>query len=496
MSDTQVGSGAPAPDYNQQANYAQKAPPGAGAGGEKTAQLQEKQGKAAENMAELTQKIAELQDEINSGNATTAKGQAKQQQKLANLTEQFEAAAQELKSLTDELSTQVEAEYGDAGGVKGKGQSSPALGTDSIQSHGEPSTEQATAKATSAGWATMSPTTLDTVMNGDPVLTGTKNVASLPKGPEGTGNPWFSPNPMATFFICFSKLMDMQKELSLLGSKLAILAMQTTKEIGTMQKEMTISAGQAEAKQHFFGAAVALGQAAISSAQLGASVYAMRAASTRMDKTIDDANSNFTKAEGEFNPAELKGYKDAKQAVPKQQQEIEQMQQKQIELNSKKDTPEVIQQRTENKKQLDIKTDEQKQHQATIDKFEGKDDPAQKAKFDEYHKAKIKHEEITTGAFTTYIQDRSTRVIIFNNAMDVLKNTMEGFKETASGIFTLERTVYQGQAEYYGAMTQIISRGIDMGQKTYDEANQFFFALCDFLTKLSDQELQAFSGKG
>ena len=87
-----------------------------------------------------------------------------------------------------------------------------------------------------------------------------------------TGNPFFDPNPMVTFFTVYAMMMQLMKFMSYVAAKLAVTEMLGIKETGLAQAAATLEAGKAQAKADFIQAALSGLQAAATGAQLIVSV--------------------------------------------------------------------------------------------------------------------------------------------------------------------------------------------------------------------------------
>ncbi|MCE5316763.1 MAG: hypothetical protein LLG04_05290, partial [Parachlamydia sp.] len=91
-------------------------------------------------------------------------------------------------------------------------------------------------------------------------------------GPAGTGNPFFKPNPMVTFFTTFLTLLQTMKWLQKVATKLTVIQMQGIKDTGLAQAAATLEAGKAQARADRAQGVLSAIQGAFSFAQLAASV--------------------------------------------------------------------------------------------------------------------------------------------------------------------------------------------------------------------------------
>lgn len=68
-----------------------------------------------------------------------------------------------------------------------------------------------------------------------------------PEGPEGTGNPFFNPNPMTAFFIGFFSVLQLMKWNNVVATKMASEEMNVMMETAKADAAATIKAGNAAA---------------------------------------------------------------------------------------------------------------------------------------------------------------------------------------------------------------------------------------------------------
>lgn len=125
-------------------------------------------------------------------------------------------------------------------------------------------------------YATLSQSQLDGADPTQPRLSDVRSRAatgSLPGGPSGTGNPFFKPNPMVTFFTAFMTLMQAMKWLQKVATKLTVIQMQGVKDTGLAQAAATLEAGKAQARADRAQGILSAIQGAFSFAQLGASIH-------------------------------------------------------------------------------------------------------------------------------------------------------------------------------------------------------------------------------
>lgn len=145
----------------------------------------------------------------------------------------------------------------------------------SVQANETKSKDQAHNIASGFRYATLSQSQLDGADPTQPRVTDAKLRAatgSLPGGPSGTGNPFFRPNPMVTFFTAFMNLLQVMKWLQKVATKLTVIQMQGVKDTGLAQAQATLNAGKAQAAADRAQGIVSAIQAGFTGVQLVGSI--------------------------------------------------------------------------------------------------------------------------------------------------------------------------------------------------------------------------------
>lgn len=99
------------------------------------------------------------------------------------------------------------------------------------------------------------------------------HASNPPSGPQGTGNPFFNVNPMATFFGEFLKMMAMQKQMQLATNKLAVTDSKLIMDLAKSQANAIIKEADAQATSLEKQAIASFVQAGLGGLQLLGSVY-------------------------------------------------------------------------------------------------------------------------------------------------------------------------------------------------------------------------------
>lgn len=124
-------------------------------------------------------------------------------------------------------------------------------------------------------YATLSHQQLEGADSKNPIPTDPKGHVLLnnpPPGPGGTGNPFFSPNPMTTFFEVFTMLDQLMGYLMKVAAKLTVIDMEATKDTGLAAANATLQAGEAAAKSDFTQGILSIIQGVVTVGMLASSV--------------------------------------------------------------------------------------------------------------------------------------------------------------------------------------------------------------------------------
>ncbi len=148
--------------------------------------------------------------------------------------------------------------------------------------------------------AILNPNDLKELKPDDPFLVGDKNTSAPPAGAHGTGNPFFSPNPMVSFFISFQSMMQIMKEISMVAAKLSYMETLQIKETGKEQANAELEAGKAQYKADMTQAYLSIAMGALGAANavvMARTFFRARGAINQQEKKLEtDTNLAEKKA--------------------------------------------------------------------------------------------------------------------------------------------------------------------------------------------------------
>jgi len=166
------------------------------------------------------------------------------------------------------------------------------------------------AKAAGMHRATLSPTQYDRATPGDPQIAGTKGfmVSMPPAGATGTGNPFFNGNPMAAFFRATFNIIQLEKFITQVATKLATSEINLIQETAKAEAGAIMQAGQAEynaeMKQAWISgitAGIAFASVGVTGGMFLKSKMAQGLVKKETEKAVTQAESDVNKVETTMN---------------------------------------------------------------------------------------------------------------------------------------------------------------------------------------------------
>ncbi len=170
-------------------------------------------------------------------------------------------------------------------------------------------------KAYGFAHATFSPTELDQMQPGHPALLGHKGEvqSSPPKGSQGTGNPFFNPNPMVAFFTAFFSMLQVMKEIAMLSAKLNSMETRVIKETGKAQAQAALEQGKAAYNSDMKQAYMSIGQAGLAGAnavmQVGLFAHSAMSVTSQADEMSQAKNKTETALSNKEDEVSVEGAK-------------------------------------------------------------------------------------------------------------------------------------------------------------------------------------------
>lgn len=455
---------------------------------------------------------AEQQEEAHSGDGVTAKGKKR--------------GADVLES-QGKMQKTGHAKSIHAGKSVGGTQTQGADQTTETQSpHATDTIQKAQADPSQTGrnaqWSKMNEPTLNKVMNGEPVLTPTEHNGFLPDGSSGTGNRFFAPSIMTAVVFYLSKVMQADKFLAWSATQQAINSEHEILAVAKDQQEQALIEGRAQANSYIAQGVSNLVQAGMSAIQVGASLkatsQAMKESTMAMQserEAMDEAEkaaggketiNKYNKSQSQVQKAqkEIAAIKEEKDLLTKRENELDKIDS--VERDAHK--TQINDRRMRLKQQEQIAQKNLAEHKEQLDLLD-KGPAGQPAKGAEGVVKDANGKDMN--AVQHYNQKRQQFAISqWNQTRDIM-NTAQGktawvMAATQGGShlaeamskffmakFALDESIAKGQQHLDSAQLQILLKGLDADLKMHEDEAQQFFAICDFIIKLTDSNKQSFN---
>ncbi len=443
------------------------------------------------------------------------------QQNLGDSSQQWAAASHHGKMDKAQKSGSVATEP-----VAKKGEASPkkVLEQDSITSannleEGTLKDKEEARKAGGLQYATLSQPELDRSEPNHPKLLSQKGqlAANPPTGPTGTQNPFLNPNPMVAFFTSYLKMLQVQKEITAVSSKMAYNDILMVKALAKDQAAATIEAGKAQAEADTKQAYMSFASAGVSFGMAGATAglwaksarekSAEEAATAKGNqeadklgeveqqsntKQIKELETQIANKEKMLNPKSIKV-----EQIESETQEMEKIGNRESKGKEKLtntneevgiDTAiknEKATKKNKEEKEIDL-ADSLKQDQTKLDKLKAKNDKLPKEKG--IRDAQLNAERLRSSG--QRIQNAPSMMV-----MQAIIGQGGGMQQLIQGLQGLAKAKGEGDAAYYNAQAQqaaafekmIETAGnsaVQNEQDAYTQADELMKAL----QKMSDQE--------
>lgn len=148
-------------------------------------------------------------------------------------------------------------------------------------------------------------------------------------GNAGNGNPFLAPNPLVAFFITFTELSNILRELTMAQEQINLIEMSIINDLASGEAAQILTAAEAEKNMYYASAASSFAEAGVSMGQALATTRAEKSAENQLNKQktdlkteVETSKTNLNTAEGELNTAKTT-VKTSKQNLEKAEKNLE-----------------------------------------------------------------------------------------------------------------------------------------------------------------------------